>query len=123
MEIRIGPTGQRFDFVARTSRVHDPTTREVLRRAGLSMESELDEAQRRVLAEYVEAYADDIGSVPGHLVRTALLPSLRGEGPDAIRDANLPSTNEKGELIMAKATKRSGRKAKSAPSKSVIAKI
>lgn len=120
MAIRIGPTGQRFDLVERTTRDHSPKAREVLRRAGLSMESELTVEQARKLNEFTEAY-DNPQEVPGHQVRFALFTSLRGEGNDGIGAAAIRNASPtKGESIMAKA--KSSTK-KSAPTKAQIATI
>jgi len=84
------------------------------------MRSELNPAQIRVLDDFVERYADDPSSVQGSRVRAALLPSLRGESPVG----NAAPTNEQGESIMAKATKKSsGRTPKAAPTKAQINRI
>lgn len=119
MAIRTGPTGQRFDLVAPTARDHSPKARELLRKAGLSMESELDHQQLATLQRFTDQH-----DVPGHRVRLALIPSLRGEDDQhaPIAGAALPTrtTNDQGEHIMAKTATKSK---KSAPTKGQIIKV
>ncbi len=95
-------------------REHSPEAREVLRKASLSLESELDEAEAARLNEAVGWYAED-PDVTGHQLRNYIMPQSSYEAPGGAE----------GETIMAKATtsKRRGRPARPELSKAQVTKL
>ena len=97
-------------------RTHSPAARDVLRKASLSMNSELDEAQVARLDQAVEWYAED-PKVSGERLRHFIMPPSNEPVGDE------PTGNE-GEITMATATsKRGGRPARPALSKAIVTKL
>lgn len=103
--------------MARTYRRHSEAEREVLRKAGLSMASELYEDEKFRLAEMADEYlSGELDRVSGGAIRSYLI-------QHATESKN--ETPTEGESIMAKATKSKpkGRPAKNVVSKQLATKI
>lgn len=105
-------------------RDHAPEAREILRKAGLSMASELTSEERERLQEAVEM--DAVGNeMTTHGLRNYIMPSQGKPEQPALEAAASTDNQEEGESIMAKKTvKRSGgRPTRSALTKAVVTRL